>query len=33
MSFFYSDSKTDLKLWCVYCKKTPAVQGCPRHFF
>ena len=30
MNLFYSDSKTDLKLWCDSCIKLPGIRGCPR---
>jgi len=33
MNVFYSDSKTDLKLQCDCCIKTPAIWGCPRQCY
>ena len=33
MNFFYSESKTDLKLRCDCCINIPAVQGCPRRCY
>ena len=30
MNVFYSDSKTDLKLWCDCCIKIPTIRGYPR---